>query len=303
MVGIELRPRAPLFVDHFLHTAMFYPGGYGFIPRRHPGADDGGAMDIMVVCQTPRGARRDHPRAPDRHPDERDEAGGDEKVLAGHGGRPSPVLCRCGGQLALAARHPDRADRPLFQHYQGPGKGKSVEDHRLGRARAEPADLIRAAIRALQGRRLGPDEIQEYRGAVAQALFLVARGDVIGGGRSASPQGVLSHPAERRGSAGTLQSSVHVVGPVACEAQPAARLQQPGEPGHGLGLDDAALVVPRLGGPGIGKRTKTRSRQPSGRLAISSRASPSSTRTIWSAAPRRCDAARWRPVLERARSR
>ena len=40
-----------LFVDRFLHTAMFYPGNYGFIP--HTLADDGDPMDIMVVGQTP----------------------------------------------------------------------------------------------------------------------------------------------------------------------------------------------------------------------------------------------------------
>ena len=40
-----------LFVDRFLHTAMFYPGNYGFIP--HTLADDGDPMDIIVVGPTP----------------------------------------------------------------------------------------------------------------------------------------------------------------------------------------------------------------------------------------------------------
>src|SRR3979411_2934797 len=40
-----------LFVDRFLHTAMFYPGNYGFIP--HTLADDGDPMDIMGVGPTP----------------------------------------------------------------------------------------------------------------------------------------------------------------------------------------------------------------------------------------------------------
>src|SRR5437763_4779331 len=40
-----------IFVDRFLHTAMFYPGNYGFIP--HTLADDGDPMDIMVVEPTP----------------------------------------------------------------------------------------------------------------------------------------------------------------------------------------------------------------------------------------------------------
>src|SRR5690242_21887463 len=40
-----------IFVDRFLHTAMFYPGNYGFIP--HTLADDGDPMDILVVGPTP----------------------------------------------------------------------------------------------------------------------------------------------------------------------------------------------------------------------------------------------------------
>jgi inorganic pyrophosphatase len=40
-----------LWVDRFLHTAMFYPGNYGFIP--HTLSADGDPCDIMVVSQTP----------------------------------------------------------------------------------------------------------------------------------------------------------------------------------------------------------------------------------------------------------
>ncbi len=40
-----------LFVDRFLHTAMFYPGNYGFIP--HTLAEDGDPIDIILVGPTP----------------------------------------------------------------------------------------------------------------------------------------------------------------------------------------------------------------------------------------------------------
>jgi inorganic pyrophosphatase len=40
-----------LFVDRFLHTAMFYPGNYGFIPGTL--AEDGDPIDIIVVGPTP----------------------------------------------------------------------------------------------------------------------------------------------------------------------------------------------------------------------------------------------------------
>src|SRR5437763_7248187 len=36
-----------MFVDRFLHTAMFYPGNYGFIPQTL--SDDGDPVDILVV--------------------------------------------------------------------------------------------------------------------------------------------------------------------------------------------------------------------------------------------------------------
>jgi inorganic pyrophosphatase len=36
-----------MFVDRFLHTAMFYPTNYGFVP--HTLSDDGDPVDVMVV--------------------------------------------------------------------------------------------------------------------------------------------------------------------------------------------------------------------------------------------------------------
>lgn len=40
-----------LFVDRFLHTSMFYPGNYGFIP--HTLSGDGDPADVLVVGRTP----------------------------------------------------------------------------------------------------------------------------------------------------------------------------------------------------------------------------------------------------------
>jgi len=40
-----------LFVDRFLHTAMYYPANYGFIP--HTLSADGDPCDIVVVGQVP----------------------------------------------------------------------------------------------------------------------------------------------------------------------------------------------------------------------------------------------------------
>ena len=40
-----------VFVDRFLHTAMFYPGNYGFIP--HTLSEDGDPIDVLIVGPAP----------------------------------------------------------------------------------------------------------------------------------------------------------------------------------------------------------------------------------------------------------
>ena len=40
-----------MFVDRFLHTAMYYPGNYGFIP--HTLSGDGDPVDVLVVTPYP----------------------------------------------------------------------------------------------------------------------------------------------------------------------------------------------------------------------------------------------------------
>ena len=69
-----------IFVDRFLHTAMFYPGNYGFIP--HTLADDGDPMDVLVVGPTPVVPGAVIRCRPVGALMMEDEAGGDEKILA-----------------------------------------------------------------------------------------------------------------------------------------------------------------------------------------------------------------------------
>lgn len=69
-----------LFVDRFLHTAMFYPGNYGFIP--HSLAEDGDPCDIMVIGQVPVVPGAVIRCRPVGALLMEDEAGKDEKVLA-----------------------------------------------------------------------------------------------------------------------------------------------------------------------------------------------------------------------------
>jgi len=69
-----------LFVDRFLHTAMFYPTNYGFIP--HTLSEDGDACDVMVVGRLPvmpGSVLRSRPIGVLMM---EDESGPDEKILA-----------------------------------------------------------------------------------------------------------------------------------------------------------------------------------------------------------------------------
>ena len=69
-----------LFVDRFLHTAMFYPGNYGFIP--HTLSADGDPCDVLVVAQVPVVAGCVIRCRPVGALLMEDEKGGDEKIIA-----------------------------------------------------------------------------------------------------------------------------------------------------------------------------------------------------------------------------
>jgi inorganic pyrophosphatase len=80
-VKYELDKRSgALRVDRFLHTAMFYPGNYGFIP--HTLSEDGDPCDVLVVTQVqvvPGAIVRCRPVGALLM---QDEAGRDEKIIA-----------------------------------------------------------------------------------------------------------------------------------------------------------------------------------------------------------------------------
>ena len=69
-----------LFVHRFLHTAMYYPGNYGFTPQTL--GDDGDPLDIIVVGQVPVVPGAIIPCRPIGVLMMTDEKGGDEKILA-----------------------------------------------------------------------------------------------------------------------------------------------------------------------------------------------------------------------------
>jgi inorganic pyrophosphatase len=69
-----------LFVDRFLHTAMFYPGNYGFIPRTL--SRDGDPCDVIIPGHAPVVPGAIIRCRPVGALMMEDEAGGDEKILA-----------------------------------------------------------------------------------------------------------------------------------------------------------------------------------------------------------------------------
>jgi inorganic pyrophosphatase len=131
-----------LFVDRFLHTAMFYPGNYGFIP--HTLADDGDPMDILVVGPTPVVPGAVIRCRPVGALIMTDEAGGDEKVLA----VPVPKLTK---RYAHVMNYTDLPEISLkqvqhfFEHYKDLEPGKWVKVLGWGDA-AEAKRMIMEAI-------------------------------------------------------------------------------------------------------------------------------------------------------------
>lgn len=69
-----------MFVDRFLHTAMHYPGNYGFIP--HTLSGDGDPVDVLVLGQVPVMPGAVMRSRPVGVLVMEDEAGEDEKILA-----------------------------------------------------------------------------------------------------------------------------------------------------------------------------------------------------------------------------
>jgi inorganic pyrophosphatase len=131
-----------MFVDRFLHTAMFYPGNYGFIP--HTLSGDGDPVDCLVISHMPVMPGAVFPARPVGVLIMEDEAGMDEKIIA------VPPL-------RLYPYHDNIEDlkdiRPIlleqishfFSHYKDLEKNKWAKTVRWG-DRAEALTLIMEGI-------------------------------------------------------------------------------------------------------------------------------------------------------------
>jgi inorganic pyrophosphatase len=112
-----------LKVDRFLHTAMFYPGNYGFIPQTL--SDDGDPCDVLVVSQAqvvPGAIVRCRPVGALLM---EDEAGGDEKIIAVPVDALAPFYTNVRSYRDLPPIMCEQIAH-FFQHYKDLEKGKWV---------------------------------------------------------------------------------------------------------------------------------------------------------------------------------
>ena len=126
-----------LVVDRFLHTPMRYPGNYGFVP--HTLSEDGDPIDVLVANTRPIVPGAVINVRPVGVLKMRDEAGGDEKVIA----VPVPKLTKRYEHVLNYTDMPEitlQQIQHFFEHYKDlePGKwvkmlgwGDAVEAKRL----------------------------------------------------------------------------------------------------------------------------------------------------------------------------
>lgn len=131
-----------LFVDRFLHTAMFYPANYGFVP--HTLALDGDPIDVLVISRSavvPGSVIRSRPIGVLML---NDEHGQDEKIVAVPVDALHPFYSDVKSHEDLPPLLRDQIAH-FFQHYKDLEHGKFVSDIEwAGPDRA--AEFLNAAI-------------------------------------------------------------------------------------------------------------------------------------------------------------
>jgi inorganic pyrophosphatase len=113
-----------VFVDRFLHTAMFYPGNYGFIP--HTLSADGDPCDVLVVGNVPVVPGAVIRCRPVGALLMQDEAGSDEKVVAVPVDKLHPFYTEIRSYRDLPAVLLEQITH-FFRHYKDLEKGKWVK--------------------------------------------------------------------------------------------------------------------------------------------------------------------------------
>lgn len=110
-----------MFVDRFLHTAMFYPGNYGFIP--HTLSEDGDPIDVMVIAPVPVVSGAVIRCRPVGALLMEDQAGTDEKIVAVPVDDLHPFYTGIKSYLELPVIMREQMAH-FFQHYKDLERGK-----------------------------------------------------------------------------------------------------------------------------------------------------------------------------------
>ncbi len=132
-----------LMVDRFLHTAMFYPCNYGFVP--HTLSEDGDPVDVMVVGRVPILPGAIVRSRPVGVLVMEDEAGQDEKIVAVPIDKLHPYYTGVSSYRDLPKILLDQIAH-FFNHYKDLEEGKWVKIKRWGEA-DEACRMIETAIR------------------------------------------------------------------------------------------------------------------------------------------------------------
>jgi len=135
-----------VFVDRFLHTAMYYPANYGFVP--HTLSEDGDPLDVMVLGQVPVIPGCVMRSRPIGALVMEDESGPDEKVIAVPVSDLHPYYADIASYTDLRPVLLDQISH-FFEHYKDLEPTKWVK---MGgwRDPQETADIVAAAIRRAQ---------------------------------------------------------------------------------------------------------------------------------------------------------
>ena len=131
-----------LVVDRFLHSPMYYPCNYGFVP--HTLSDDGDPVDILVAGRVPVVPGAIVRSRPVGVLVMKDEKGEDEKILAVPHDDLSPFYTDVSSYRDLPKILIDQIAH-FFDHYKDLESGKWVEIVRWGEAE-EALEYIREAI-------------------------------------------------------------------------------------------------------------------------------------------------------------
>jgi inorganic pyrophosphatase len=113
-----------LVVDRFLHTAMRYPGNYGFVP--HTLSDDGDPIDVLIANTRPIVPGAIVNVRPVGVLKMEDDAGGDEKIIA----VPVPKLTKRYAHITEYSQMPEITIQQIqhfFEHYKDLEPGKWVK--------------------------------------------------------------------------------------------------------------------------------------------------------------------------------